>query len=1024
MAELDEEWNPLSLDSPLEASPSVIVPAPVIGAAHLPFELLPWEDFERLLWRVLRDVEGLRHARIYGKRGQAQHGLDIVALAPDEAGVALQSKRYEEFKAADLDAAVKKLRETKRPFDVDRFIIGVACEANLTAVVEALATYQSDLHPMKLELWDKELLSAMLRTQPELVIQFFGVPTAQAFCPPFTFHAVEVPSADAVAVREALARTPEESTGAAESFRAAEAETANPARALELIEEGQSHLRQAGFRAHAARREEQRSRVLAQLGRADEAARGALDEVWAALDQGRTINAELSARRLQQIAADVPDDARVRDLAAAAEAAIDLYLNPLGHTPAPDALSHGDPGDHARLALLAGEIALANDRLDWLIQASNLLADLAAWAGTDRVLRTRIRLLIAEASGDWTDVLGDARKLRLGHDLGSLVTARYARYQALRQRFDEADALWEEAAGDASLAQRWTDASTWVLSRRASRTRWRLIARDELLALEIALGEMGPSEPVLPTDDRAYTAALENLRTQRLRPAAISAQRALRQAVASSDWIGEERSRRVLGAILAASDEPELAARHFAHGADTAAMKELAAQFAQTYIGVIESLDAPNYWTVGTAYRLIAAQADLIPDRELSQIANRILNELEGAESGTLPDARSFATSRYNGAVKALAGLADRLTEGQAEAVLAHFERQPFVEPNQYRFHDEDEATAVARIALSHPSQRPRAIAHLVPLLARSQGARSEITMRGIDTAPEIARTHLQQEAETGNTWAQEMLAQQDEAESPPEVSAAALARLTTSLTHHPGVYSVGTNAIGDSALARSQPAQERSRALGELLRRAADPHVSQADRGDYLLAASNLVHGLDQETRRASYDAALALVTDPAPSEKDEFEAEFGHKLSGIRLEPAANNTRAKALYLAACLADEDTQRAEVKQQAYALLGASDRTDYWPTRVLQRLKDALTDDLGFLAGQSWAPRSLAALLWAKHSAPAHLGRRLATDSDPRVRRALATALAATDPSAAQDEARRILREDPAYSVRSILGDE
>ena len=167
-----------------------------------------------------------------------------------------------------------------------------------------------------------------------------------------------------------------------------------------------------------------------------------------------------------------------------------------------------------------------------------------------------------------------------------------------------------------------------------------------------------------------------------------------------------------------------------------------------------------------------------------------------------------------------------------------------------------------------------------------------------------------------------------------------------------------------------------------------------------YLLAASNLVDGLDRETRRGHFEAAMALVTDLVPSEQDEFDAQFGHKLGGIRLEPAANNSRAKALHLAACLADEDGQRSEVKQQAYALLGSSDRTDYWPTRVLERLKDDLTDDLGFLAGQSWAPRSLAALIWAQYSAPAHLGRRLATDSDPRVRRAIASALCRHRPNA------------------------
>ncbi len=70
----------LTLASSLNGAPSTRTPAPVIGKLDLlPFDALTWEDFERIQWRVMRDVEGLRHAQMYGDRGQAQLGLDIVA---------------------------------------------------------------------------------------------------------------------------------------------------------------------------------------------------------------------------------------------------------------------------------------------------------------------------------------------------------------------------------------------------------------------------------------------------------------------------------------------------------------------------------------------------------------------------------------------------------------------------------------------------------------------------------------------------------------------------------------------------------------------------------------------------------------------------------------------------------------------------------------------------------------------------------------------------------------------------------
>ena len=108
-------WHPLPIGSPLNGMPSALSSAPVIGKLELlPFDSLSWEDFERLQWRVMRDVEGLRHAQLYGDRGQAQHGLDVVALAPDGTGLALQSKKTRRFGPAELIAAVKKFRTTER----------------------------------------------------------------------------------------------------------------------------------------------------------------------------------------------------------------------------------------------------------------------------------------------------------------------------------------------------------------------------------------------------------------------------------------------------------------------------------------------------------------------------------------------------------------------------------------------------------------------------------------------------------------------------------------------------------------------------------------------------------------------------------------------------------------------------------------------------------------------------------------------------------------------------------------------
>lgn len=479
---------------------------------------------------------------------------------------------------------------------------------------------------------------------------------------------------------------------------------------------------------------------------------------------------------------------------------------------------------------------------------------------------------------------------------------------------------------------------------------------------------MGTSTPLVPTSDVAYEDALSALSDQNLRTAAISAQRALRDAVTTSDWVGEERARRVLASILIDSDEPTLAAHHLSRAGATKAIESLGKSLPLEFIHITDDLDAPNYWIVGATYRLIAAQADLVPDTLVDSIAERIIAELDAAETGSRPDLRSFTTSRYNNALKALGGMADRIDAASAEAALAHFEKQPAVTENHYRYHDDDEALAVAKIALSHPSLTTRAIAHLVPLLGRAQGSRSGTARDAIDKNQALAQDTLTELAEAGNHWARETLALNDTKHVDPDVAAEALARLTTPLTHVAGVYSVGTKAVGDSLLIGHLPAKSINAAVSELLVRADHPHLSSTDRGEYLVAATNLGGQLDEVQRDEYFEIAMRLATSPSPSDHDGLNEQFTHRLGGVRLNGMPHGSRGEALFLAATLATNETQRNEVRRVVYTLLG--EKADYWPTLALQRLGDTVKDDLAFLASQGWAIRSLAATLWADHGEP------------------------------------------------------
>lgn len=1049
MAGPTQTWHPVGVDSDLERGPSSTPAVPHRGGhlELLPLEVLPWPDFESLQWRILRDVEGLRHAQIYGDPGQAQLGLDIVALAADDSGVALQSKRVKQFGPARFTNAVEAFRKTTRPFDVSRLILGVSREVRSTQALDRFKELQSELKKenkrVEFELWDKRELSYRLKRAPEIVIEYFGNDIAEIFCDPFTIAPRVVPSRDVVAIRQAIARTPEKTTGAGEKITQATALTeVDPTAALALVEDAQNALTEAGFGGHAAQHEALRASLLVTAGRGTEATRRRLDQLWLALDHGHTTLADMANHDIGKLAGQV-DRKVARDHQAVADCAVQLYGNPLASVPNFTELMVGDMLDRARLATLAGETALASGNYEWLktnaSRMRNLAARLPAAAHID-TLRIRLRILAAEGSGKWAPVLGDARSLKLGYDLGALVQARYARHLAYNQKFAEADASWDEAAGNACLAERWIDASRWIFCRRAFRGRWRPFTADELLPVQTALSARGPVPTVLTRDDDALEYSYGRLADDKLRPAAIAAQRALRDAVTLSDWEGERRARHLLADVLSVSGEHLMAANHLALAGEVSALKQLGADQATQFLDVTPHLKAKPWWIVGAAYRLITAQADLIPDDLVPVIADHALADLGAAEKGTLVDLPIFAGSRYLSAIAALAGISERLTGDQADKVLAYFEAQSPVKPNHSRYHDEDEAKTVAGILATHRELTERGLKHLVPLLSRSEVSRKAKTHEAVTDRIARARPLLEGLAEADSIWARELL----DSEHPEKVSAApiqeARARLEEPLVHIPGVFTVGSgsNSLPDSVLVRTLPVRDQQSALEQLLERGASPYVSAPDRASYLIAASNLRPPIPRAKRIELLDRALALVLSPPDSVADAVDAFYSHPLGAVRMHQR-RDTRGEAAHLAAALATTQQARERVRTAALGLVGDEAVSEIWVTRALQRLGDTMAPDVGFLSGQNWALKSLSAILWSKTTEPEPVGYRLTADADVRVRRALALHLVQSQadedagtlvvpPSGASAAAKRrnaratvleLLRGDPCFSVRA-----
>ena len=142
--------------------------------------------------RLLRTEVGAVRAALYGLPGQAQHGIDMYAIAPitpDEAAnprryVTLQSRRIRTVTATNLKNSVDDFLEGNWAEVSQKFIYATSSSSRSTQVankIEELAT-RIGLRSIAFEVWDQERISEKLKGRPELVDDFFGRPWVKAFC--------------------------------------------------------------------------------------------------------------------------------------------------------------------------------------------------------------------------------------------------------------------------------------------------------------------------------------------------------------------------------------------------------------------------------------------------------------------------------------------------------------------------------------------------------------------------------------------------------------------------------------------------------------------------------------------------------------------------------------------------------------------------------------------------------------------------------------------------------------------------
>lgn len=1029
----DLDLHEIDLDDPLLGPPDAIA-EPVIDplTEYLDFDRLTWENFERLLVRVAQDVRGLRNVRRFGTRGQSQKGLDVIGINSANKAEGVQSKRRKTFTKRDLDDAVKKYTEADFAFPFTRLAIGVSKQVAERKIIEHLIALNVALAPLEIEIWDQDALSGMLRDRHQIVTEFFGPAVAKRFCGEHTVIAVEIAGADAVAIADAVMRGPLITVGGYEKRqRAGEIADSDPAEALALYREVRDSLIAAGFPAHAAEFDDPIFRLLVATGAENEAIALVMEQLWVAERVDDSLRARVAARTLKSLAG-FPDLGPGEPAVGAspvlvASARVVEFVADNLHQPfatqlnLPDSeLQQLNAGDRAQAALFAAERALGNDDLAWVVRHTQLLSDSAAEVeSTHEEVALRLRLAIADAAGDWSELIHAARTA-MRRDLGALTLARYARYTMWQGDYALANQAWAEAISQACLAHRNEDAADWLYSQRFVMDRHALVLEDKWHPLARSLSSL-PSRPrIVTSTSSSRESALAAIRHDQKRSAAIHLRRYLCDAIRSGSLNDEIDARALLGGLYAETNEPHLAARQLILARDYEAARAVTQDMGDAYLDVSDLIASPVSWVTATAFEFAAEEADLVPDASVGVLVDSALTVIAEVNAGTRVDSPVYSPQITRSAYKLIGELSERLSGIQALAALETLRDRVAAEEHHGWTTDESHILIAAGIATTGSDEtRSVALDHLLGLYARHAHPlhRAKDALR--KNLPAV-QDRLQALADGGHHDAHALLAAGDDEHVDPEQARAAAERLQKPTANAHGRYAFGTRAIDDSLLARSLPPAQRAACIAMLLQNARSPFEGSSNRRTYLLAAANLSEGLEEADRRRFFEDIADFIGNSPPSEADMVNASMTSPLGGMQW-GGSLDSRSSGVLAAAYFAHDADEKNRVRGLAIGLIGVAGEHDSDIANALQVINADLREIAPMLAQAGWAMRSIAAIAWARTPGmSSELGEQLSKDPDARVRCTLATAIR-DHPSAHSDDIRAVLQVDPRWSVRSIL---
>jgi hypothetical protein len=678
------------------------------------------------------------------------------------------------------------------------------------------------------------------------------------------------------------------------------------------------------------------------------------------------------------------------------------------------------------VALWIGETALAIEDSGALDGVAGELTAITAARQTrklDDELTVRARLCLAGISGEWVDLLRDARRGYLGRRLSSLVHARRGRSLALTARPSDAEDSFREAVDQACMARLPQEAGHALRSIFDTHARYGpLTDLNEIVKLALAVEASGPGS-FLGRQRDPHDAGMAELAEDRPPQALRWFRTHLRDSVITGHLAGELDAHHTLAALLAKVGEVPAALPHAVRAGDTKLVEAMLPQAEHVPVGQ-PLLVSQRPWVRATALFAEAAQADLIRDEDVQPTIDLALAATAGCVQAP------FGPQVWVNAWKLVSALGGRMTAAQAAEALDRLEPQVPREASQFRRNDDEHVGIVADVLTTQSSLAERAAFHLVRLLEQGGQLAEDVRSKAGEAlygARDRVLPELERLADGEHSVALRLLL--DFGVTHPRLVADAQHQLARELTRPepvPGEFGLGSSLPRTAYVARVLPEEDRIRLARHALAIARNPKEAEPNRTEAMDALGVLARQLPDDARDEFFAACFSIATEDvelSPIDRDLMRGL--HPLSTMRIDLDWGSLQPTALRTAAWLARSDGHYRQVVPVAFRLLTRSERHAHAGAHALATLPpEHVTVDLALLAGLQavWA-RQLAAVLWVHQ--PGHLpalANALAHDAEPSVRRSLASGLNtlhAVDPEAAS-QVRGVLSQDPHWTVRHL----